>query len=170
MQQVLPLDVPLSYPNPLYGEASVSALLLAAHHTSHFTNCTSPFSEHPSQFTPRISHLTSHISHPTPHTSHLTPHTRLHRQFVLCRLRRLVFIVPGQLHHTLCFCNLMLRYQGGEFFKFYFDSRDLLPKPVQVRPPPASISMSQCTRANSVFCARAACHALQGGQRVYFLD
>jgi hypothetical protein len=23
-------------------------------------------------------------------------------------------------------------YQGGEFFKFYFDSRDLVPKPVQV--------------------------------------
>jgi hypothetical protein len=22
-------------------------------------------------------------------------------------------------------------YQGGEFFKFYFDSRDLAPKPVQ---------------------------------------
>ena len=75
MLQVLPLDVPLTYPNPLHGEATAPA----ARHTSHVTRNhagNASFDEYGGSFP---------------------------------------------------------LYQGGEFFKFYFDARDLLPKPVQVR-------------------------------------
>ena len=34
-------------------------------------------------------------------------------------------------------------YQGGEFFKFYFNSRDLLPKPVQASAAAAAASRAR---------------------------
>ena len=75
--QVLPLDVPLSYPNPLHGKWQ------------------------------RQYHVTRHTPHVTRHNAGNTS-----------------FDAYG---------GTLPLYQGGEFFKFYYDPRDLQSKPTKVR-------------------------------------